>query len=75
MTSHGFINNESCSACPDDAGNVYKVKRKDKQTNKQQQNPLMPHLMGTSLACIYINVHPSLSVVVLVNCLAFHEMS
>lgn len=32
MTSHGFINNESCSACPDDAGNIYKVKRKDKQT-------------------------------------------
>lgn len=73
MTSHGLINNESCSACPDDAGNVYKVKRKDKQ--QQQQNPLMPHLMGKSPASIYINLHPLLSVVVLVNCLAFHEAS
>lgn len=70
MTSHGFINNESRSACPDDAGNIYKVKRKDKQTNKQQ-NPLMPHLMGSSPACININLHPLL----LVNCLALREAS
>lgn len=55
MASHGFINNESCLACLDDPETSYEVK--NKQTNKLP-HPLMPHLMGTSPACINMNLHP-----------------